>query len=185
MKEAAEDGGLENVSGERSNPQKPTTIQESPPSAPQGQGPLGPSSRSLFGIQPVRPTTRRGKTKILAIVAPERINQESRNRIDGTRPMPLIVNGTQDGREVTEVQVNPLAPRVVARHASRSGNRPPIIKKKDHRTDLTPTGLLMESDYTQNRSIVKEMGVLRQAQGAGAEIRNTVAIDSRLGPSRE
>jgi hypothetical protein len=78
-----------------------------PTIAPQGQVPLGPSSRSLFGIQPVRPTTRRGKAEILAIVAPERLNQESRTRIDGTRPMPLIVNGTHDGRKVTGVQVYP------------------------------------------------------------------------------
>jgi hypothetical protein len=83
-------------------------MKKSPTIAPQGQGPLGPTSRSLFGIQPVKLTTRRGKAEILAIVARERMNQESRTRIDGTRPMPLIVNGTQAGRKVTGVQVYPL-----------------------------------------------------------------------------
>jgi hypothetical protein len=65
-------------------------------SAPQGQGPFGPSSSSSFGIQPVRLTTRRGKAEILAIVTLDRMSQESRNRTDGTCPMPLIVKGTQD-----------------------------------------------------------------------------------------
>jgi hypothetical protein len=65
-------------------------------SAPQGQGPFGPSSSSLLGIQPVRLTTRRGKAEILAIVTLDRMSQESRNRTDGTCPMPLIVKGTQD-----------------------------------------------------------------------------------------
>jgi hypothetical protein len=64
--------------------------------APQGQGPFGPSSSSLLGIQPVRLTTRRGMAKILAIVALDRMNQASRNRTDGTCSMPLIVKGTQD-----------------------------------------------------------------------------------------
>jgi hypothetical protein len=63
-------------------------------SAPQGQGPFGPSSSSLFGIQPVRLTTRRGKAEILPIVTLDRMSQESRNRT--TCPMPLIVKGTQD-----------------------------------------------------------------------------------------
>jgi len=81
----------------RTTPKRPTTMKESPISAPQGHGPFGPSSSSLFGIQPVRLTTRRGKAEILAIVALDRMNQESRNRTDGTCPMPLIVKGTQDG----------------------------------------------------------------------------------------
>jgi hypothetical protein len=83
-------------------------MQENPISAPQGQGPFGPSSSSLFGIQPVSPTTKRGNAEILAIVVPDRIKKESRNRVDGTCPMPLIVNGTQGGRKVTPVQAHPL-----------------------------------------------------------------------------
>ena len=82
-------------------------MKESPISAPQGQGPFGPTSRSLFGIQPVRPTTRRGKAKILAIVTLDLMKRESRNRIAGTCPMPLIVKGTQDGRKVTGVMCIP------------------------------------------------------------------------------
>ena len=101
-------GGSENVGRGRSSPKRATTMREIPMIAPQGQGPLGPISRSLFGIQPVRTTTRRGNAEILAIVARARINQESRNRIDGTRPMPLIVNETQDGQKVTGVHVYPL-----------------------------------------------------------------------------
>jgi hypothetical protein len=85
----------------------PATMKKSPTKAPQGQGPLGPSSRSLFGIQPVRLTTRRGKAEILAIVAPERMNQESRNRIDGTRAMPLIVNGLKMGEKLRESKCIP------------------------------------------------------------------------------
>jgi hypothetical protein len=72
-------------------------------SAPQGQGSFGPSSRSLFGIHPVRLTTRKGKAEILTIVALDRMNQESRNRANRHCPMPLIVKGTQDGRNVTGV----------------------------------------------------------------------------------
>ena len=77
--------------------------QKSPISAPQGQGPFGPSSSSLLGIQPVRVTTKRGKDEILAMVAPEGIN-EFRNRGDGARPMSLIVEGSRDRRNVTPVQ---------------------------------------------------------------------------------
>jgi hypothetical protein len=102
----------------RSSPKRPTTLKESPISAPQGQGPFGPSSSSLFGIQPVRPTRRRGKAEILAIVAPDRMNQESRNRTDGTCPMPLIVKGTQDGRKLRESCVS-LDHRAVARYQSK------------------------------------------------------------------
>jgi len=92
----------------RSSPTRAMPIKENPIIAPQGQGPFGPTPRSLFGIQPVRPTTRSGKTKILAIVTLDRMNQESRNRIDGTCPMPLIVKGTQDGRKVTGVHMYPM-----------------------------------------------------------------------------
>ena len=56
-----------------------TTTKEIPINAPQGHGSFAPNSSSLFGIQPERPTTRRGKAQILAIVAPDRLNQESRN----------------------------------------------------------------------------------------------------------
>ena len=83
-------------------------MKESPIIAPQGQGPFGPTSSSLFGIQPVRATTRRGKAEILAIVALDRMNQEFRNRIDGTSSMPPIVHGTPDGRKLREFKVNPL-----------------------------------------------------------------------------
>jgi hypothetical protein len=47
--------------------------------APQGQGPLGSKSSSLFGIQPVRLNTRIGMAKILAMVAPDRLNLKSRD----------------------------------------------------------------------------------------------------------
>lgn len=90
------DGDSETVSRcGRSSPTRATPMKESPTIAPQGQGPFGPTSRSLFGIQPVKPTTRRGMARILAIVALDRMYQESRNRIDGTCLMPLIVKGTQ------------------------------------------------------------------------------------------
>src|SRR4029077_2423598 len=102
---------------ERSSRTRATPIKENPIIAPQGQGPFGPTARSLFGIQPVRPTTRRGKTKILTIVTLDRMNQESRNPIDGTCPMPLIVKGTQDGRKVTGVHVSH-AHLVMARYRS-------------------------------------------------------------------
>ena len=94
----------------RSSPTRATLMKESPIIAPQGQGPFGPTSRSLFGIQPVRPTTRSGTAKILAIVTLDRMNQESRNRLDGTCPMPLIVKGSQDGRNVTRVHMYPMPP---------------------------------------------------------------------------
>lgn len=64
-------------------------MSKSPSKAPQGQGPFGPNSRSLFGIQPVRLTTRKGKADILTIFGPDRMNQELRNRIDRIRPMLL------------------------------------------------------------------------------------------------
>lgn len=59
--------------------------------APQGQGPLGSKSRSLFEIQLVRLTTTRGMAKILAIVAADRMNLECRNRTEETHPTLLIV----------------------------------------------------------------------------------------------
>jgi hypothetical protein len=86
-------------------------MKKRPSNAPHGQGPLGPNSSSLFGIQPVSPTTKRGKAETRAIVAPVRLNRESRNRIAVICPMPLIVDGTQGKRKVTSVQARPLTAR--------------------------------------------------------------------------
>ena len=105
------DGGSENVCGGMSSPKTPTAMKKRPINAPHGQGPLGPNSSSLFGIQPVSPTTRRGKAETRAIVAPDRLNHESRNRIAVICPMPLIVNGTRGKRKVTSVQARPLTTR--------------------------------------------------------------------------
>jgi hypothetical protein len=65
-------------------------MRKSPSNAPHGQGPFEPKSRSLSGIQTVRLATRKGKTEILTILTPDRLNQEFRNRLDGTRPIPEL-----------------------------------------------------------------------------------------------
>ena len=97
-----EDGGFGDVSCGQSNPKKPTTMKKSPTNAPQGQGPLGPSSRSLSGIQPVRQTTRRGKAAILTRVAPGCMNKQPRDRITGARPMPSLWRGHKMGETLRE-----------------------------------------------------------------------------------
>jgi hypothetical protein len=101
------DGGSEVASGGRIRPKRATTIKEIPMNASQAPGPFGPSSSSLFGIQP-RPTTTRGKAEILAMVAPDLLNHESRDPAPGDCPMSLIVNGTREGGNVTPVQAPPL-----------------------------------------------------------------------------
>jgi len=68
--------------------------------APQGHGPLGETSRSALGIQPVEPIRKRGRADILAIVAPER-DQKSRRRMARTCSTRVIVNGNPDGGKVT------------------------------------------------------------------------------------
>lgn len=60
--------------------------------APQGQGPLGGTSSSAFGIQPVEPIKRSGKADVLAILAPER-DQNFRGKIARTGSIRLIMNG--------------------------------------------------------------------------------------------
>ena len=75
------DGRFEAPSAGRSSPTRLTTIRETPSNAPQGQGPFGPNSRSLSGIQPVRLATSMGRAEILAILAPDRLKAEFPNRI--------------------------------------------------------------------------------------------------------
>jgi hypothetical protein len=77
-------------------------MKESPTNVPQGTGRT--ASKSLFGIQLVRLSTRSGKAEILAMVAPVRMNQELRNRITGVYAIHLIVGWTHDGGRVTAVQ---------------------------------------------------------------------------------
>ena len=89
----AVDGGSEDVCCGRISPHSATTIKEIPISAPQGQGPFWLTSNSLVGIQPERPTTRRGRAEILAAVTPgllncDRLNHDSRNRVAEACPMP-------------------------------------------------------------------------------------------------
>jgi len=53
----------------RNKPNKLVSIKDTPRRAPQGHGPLGPMSKTLFGIQPVIPIKTTGRTRILANVA--------------------------------------------------------------------------------------------------------------------
>jgi hypothetical protein len=71
--------------------------------APQGQGPLGGTLRSLVGIQPVEPIRQTGNADILATLAPER-DQKSRKRMAQARSTPVIVAGNPDAGKVTKAQ---------------------------------------------------------------------------------
>jgi hypothetical protein len=46
------------------------------------------------------------------------------------------------------------------------GRRKNLVQQKSKRIDLTPTGLLMEGDFTCNRLVTSDMAIFEQLSGS-------------------